>query len=203
MIKNEILYVQTIENKRKSVPICQFETESEAQECIRMIKWITRNQELKKQTRFTESKKHNWDVKDISQLLEIFQNEASGLPFLFILQTGIRAGELCALTWSDVDLKAETITINKSVNRERGILISRTTRVINLPKGLIEDLSLHKKRQKQVNGEELIFTNNKGNLLSPDFLKRQFKVLLRKTEITKEIFENDLRMMYKISNGIL
>lgn len=203
MIKNEIVYVQTIGDKRKMVPVCRFETEAEAQESIRMIKRLTRNQKYKKQARFTETKKHNWDVKEISQLIEIFQNDSRGLPFLFILKTGIRAGELCALTWSDIDLKAETITINKSANRERGVLISRATRVINLPKGLIEDLSLHKKRQKQVKGEELIFTNNKGDLLSPDLLKRQFKVLLRKIEITQEIILNDLRSMYKISNGIL
>ncbi|TQR14765.1 tyrosine-type recombinase/integrase [Psychrobacillus soli] len=68
-----------------------------------------------------------------------------------MLKTGIRAGELCALTWSDVDLKAETITINKSVDRKWGVLISRTTRVINLPEELIEELSLYKKRQEQAN----------------------------------------------------
>lgn len=203
MIKNELVYVQTIRDKRKIVRICQFATESESQECIRMVKRITRKRELKKQAHFTETKKHSWDVEDVSQLLEIFQNEANGLPFLFILKTGIRAGELCALTWSDVDLKAETITINKSANCKRGVLISRATRVIKLPKELIQDLSLHKKRQKQVNEEELIFTNNKGNLLSPDLLNRHIKVLLRKSEISKDISAHDLRWMYKTSNGKL
>ena len=65
MIKHEIVYVQKNGNKRKRVRISQFDTESEAQECIRMIKRITRNRELKKQANLTESKKLEWDVKDI------------------------------------------------------------------------------------------------------------------------------------------
>ena len=104
MIKHEIVYVQTNGNKRKRVRICQFDIESEAQECIRMIKWVTRNRELKQQANLTESKNLEWDVKDIYQLQRIFYQHVNFLPYLFILATGIRTGELCALTWSDVDL---------------------------------------------------------------------------------------------------
>lgn len=38
-----------------------------------------------------------------------------GMFAYWILYTGLRRGELLALTWKDVDIKARTITVNKSV----------------------------------------------------------------------------------------
>ena len=38
------------------------------------------------------------------------------LPCLIMLYAGLRLGECCALTWSDVDLKNNVITVNKSYN---------------------------------------------------------------------------------------
>lgn len=39
--------------------------------------------------------------------------------FLVLFNTGIRVGELTALTWDDIDFKAGEISINKSLNRYR------------------------------------------------------------------------------------
>ena len=39
------------------------------------------------------------------------------LGILFSLYTGIRLGELCALTWDDIDFENKVISINKSVER--------------------------------------------------------------------------------------
>lgn len=207
MIKHEIVYVQTNGNKRKRVRICQFKTELEAQECIKMIKGIIRNRELKKQVNLTESKKHEWDVKDIYQLKGIFYKNVNFLPYLFILDTGIRAGELCALTWSDVDLKTGRVIINKTVTRHRefkwGVSNSRTRRVIKLPENLNEVLSLYKDRLNHPPREEYIFANINGDFLLPDLLSRKLKLLLEHTEVTKDISVNDLRKMYKFSNGLL
>jgi len=207
MIKHEIVYVQTNGNKRKRVRICQFDIESEAQECIRMIKWVTRNRELKQQANLTESKNLEWDVKDIYQLQRIFYQHVNFLPYLFILATGIRTGELCALTWSDVDLKNGKVIINKTVTRQRkfkwDVSNSRTTRVIKLPERLIKELSLYEKRLNHSTREEYIFANINGDFLLPDLLSRKLKLLLEHTEITKDISVKDLRKMYKFSNGLL
>ena len=207
MIKHEIVYVQTNGNKRKRVRICQFDIESEAQECIRMIKWVTRNRELKQQANLTESKNLEWDVKDIYQLQGIFYQHVNFLPYLFILATGIRTGELCALTWSDVDLKNGKVIINKTVTRQRefkwDVSNSRTTRVIKLPERLIKELSLYEKRLNHSTREEYIFANINGDFLLPDLLSRKLKLLLEHTEITKDISVKDLRKMYKFSNGLL
>ena len=44
------------------------------------------------------------------------------------LTTGLRLGEICALSWNDLDIDNKTITVNKSVQRVNGKI------VINTPK---------------------------------------------------------------------
>lgn len=39
--------------------------------------------------------------------------------FVVLFNTGVRIGELCGLTWEDIDFKNNTITVNKSLNRYR------------------------------------------------------------------------------------
>lgn len=187
--------------------ICQFKNELEAQECIKMIKGITRNRELQKQVNLTESKKLEWGVKDIYQLQGIFYTHVNFLPYLFILETGIRASELCALTWSDVDLKTGRVIINNTVTRQTEfkwvVRNSRTTRVIKLSGRLIKELSLYKNRLNHPTREEYIFATINGDFFLPDLLCRRLKSLLEHTEVTKDISVNDLRKMYKFSNGLL
>ncbi len=48
----------------------------------------------------------------------IMANEKIKYSGIFLaLMTGIRIGELCALKWTDIDLKKRTITINKTLQR--------------------------------------------------------------------------------------
>ena len=39
--------------------------------------------------------------------------------FVVLFNSGMRVGELCALTWDDIDFTEETISINKTLNRYR------------------------------------------------------------------------------------
>ncbi len=48
------------------------------------------------------------------------EDESFGTAILIMLYTGIRPGEMCALTWEDIDLDAQVITINKGVGRVEG-----------------------------------------------------------------------------------
>ena len=59
------------------------------------------------------------------------------MGILLLLYTGIRIGELCALTWADIDLKAQMITINKTIQRIQNTdpaLTKKTKVIIDTPK---------------------------------------------------------------------
>src|ERR1039458_6192997 len=60
--------------------------------------------------------------KDVQALLVAAEKVDPGLAVLLLLAalTGARRGELCALRWSDIDLKAGTLTIARSVYETAG-----------------------------------------------------------------------------------
>lgn len=88
---------------------------------------------------------------------------------LFSLYTGIRIGELLALTWNDINLKTGVLTINKTLYRTKDsnnnwvlkIDVPKTKnsiREIPLPSFLKEYLRLRKKEKKT----KVLFVKNDG-----------------------------------------
>ncbi|UII56238.1 site-specific integrase [Cytobacillus spongiae] len=96
--------------------------------------------------------------------------------FLLLAYTGLRAGELCALKWRDVDMSEQTISITKTYynptnnKKEYKLLTPKTStsvRVIDVDETVINALELHKSFQKKVimrhrdiyHNKDFIFTN--------------------------------------------
>ena len=52
---------------------------------------------------------------DIEKLVNVCKWDISNFPYLFVAFTGLRAGELLALTYRDIDLVGDMIDVNKSV----------------------------------------------------------------------------------------
>ena len=67
------------------------------------------------------------------------------LPCLLMIYTGLRFGELAALTWSDVNLKENTITVNKSYDfKSQSIKTPKTeagVRIVPIPDILSVELT--------------------------------------------------------------
>lgn len=57
-------------------------------------------------------------LKYLDTYIEGHPRDPSRLAIKTALLTGMRQGEICALTWSDIDFTAETITVNKSIGRQ-------------------------------------------------------------------------------------
>lgn len=53
----------------------------------------------------------------------LLADEAHGIVWRLLLETGLRRGEACALRWSDVDLTMETVSVARQAVRCRGRLI--------------------------------------------------------------------------------
>jgi len=52
---------------------------------------------------------------DVKILLDVAKSNIKYFPFVFALFTGLRAGEMLALKNSDIDLKADTVQVDKSI----------------------------------------------------------------------------------------
>lgn len=60
------------------------------------------------------------DKTEITTVIEAAKQLGLSVPVLVAVSTGVRRGELLALRWSDIDLKASTLTINQSFERIKG-----------------------------------------------------------------------------------
>lgn len=84
------------------------------------------------------------EFQDFSDCL--MDKRVSWMSFQILFWTGIRIGELLALTFADVDLERKTMTINKSYQRLKGRDVitppktPKSNRTVNLPAFLVEDL---------------------------------------------------------------
>lgn len=88
-----------------------------------------------------------WTQEEFSRFIDCLMNKRlSYIAFMVLYWTGIRLGELLALTVDDVDFEKHTLNINKSLQRMNGKDVitepktPKSKRVISLPEFLEEDL---------------------------------------------------------------
>lgn len=125
-------------------------------------------------------------------LLSHPENDNTNLGILLAMHTGIRLGELCALTWEDIDLEEETLYIRKNLQRVRQfdgqknnseIMIQtpkteNSLRVIPLP-GILAELL----KEKEGSKEEFLVQGKKNPWAEPRTLQYRFANILKKCEI--------------------
>lgn len=84
-----------------------------------------------------------WTLNDFNQFFNSIKNIKDQIMFELLFFTGIRKGELLALTWNDIDFVNKTISINKTITRNHIIQPPKTkssNRVIGLPDKLLNKL---------------------------------------------------------------
>ena len=113
------------------------------------------------------------------------------IGILICLYTGIRIGELCALTWQEINLKNRTLSIDATVQRVKNTDKNNTKktkikfdgpkslasiRVIPIPKFLADTLKKYKREDGYILRDNGKFTDTRN-------ISRRFKKLLKQAEI--------------------
>ena len=107
------------------------------------------------------------------------------------LYTGLRIGELLALTWDDIDFTKGTLSVNKSCHDGKdGLIIDKpktaqSIRIIPLPKQLLPKL----KALKEINHSAFV-VSNAGKSVSVRSYQRSFELLLKKLHIPHKGFHS-------------
>lgn len=150
---------------------------------------------------------------EIKKIKEYIKGTDFELLFLLDLSTGLREGELLALTWKDIDLKKGTLKIEKSIkevyvyddenNRhiETIVQVPKTMtsfRTIPIPSSIISKMNAIK------NKNDIIFHDENMNYLKAKNVSYKWKKILKDCDITHKKFHS-IRHTYAstlLKNGV-
>ena len=109
-----------------------------------------------------------YSQEEVSRILNGFKNNTTFISaFLTACYTGMRTGEVFALTWEDIDLDNRIIRIGKTV-------YPKIKEVKNKFGKIVEYQIITKKNNNKIN---LVFTKEDGTYLGTDIIKYPFKVI--------------------------
>ena len=145
---------------------------------------------------------------------ELYEDYIFKLALDIALETGLRRGEMCGLTWDDIDFTNKCIHINQALIRvDNTYTISRlktdsSYRSLPVSDALLVKLVNHKKRQKinrvkygqfylknifNKKEYDLVFTWENGKFIIPSNFLQRLKRMLKHCNINKNIRWHDLR----------
>ena len=123
-------------------------------------------------------------------------NKMNYLGIVICLYTGIRLGELLALTWNDIDFKNGIMTISKTAyrikqNGKPQVVIDKpktknSIRLIPLPKQLSELL----KRAKRISKSDFVLSTRTGEIVGTRAYQKTYERILKKLDIPYKNFHS-------------
>ncbi len=152
------------------------------------------------------------DAGEARTFLDAARGDGFEALYTLCLMAGLRQGEALGLRWSDMDLDAGTLTVNRQLQRVRrdgeksGALVftepkNASRRTVGLPQRAVSALKSHRKRQSEERLQAgalwrdsgLVFTNATGGPLdAQNIVNRHFKPLLQRAGLPPIRF-HDLR----------
>ncbi|MEG2342463.1 MAG: site-specific integrase [Bacilli bacterium] len=149
--------------------------------------------ELPKMNKVKTDKIKVLTINEYNRILERFP---FGTSFYVLLQiafnTGLRGGEICALTWNDIDLSNQTLTVNKTlIGKGKGIFeagppktqsSNRTITIGNTLIALLKRQKIYQKENQLKYGEYYTRSNNictreNGDIVTTDSIKYLSRVV--------------------------
>ncbi len=159
-----------------------------------------------------KSKNHYYTLDEVERLLNAAQGHFlfEGLIML-TLATGMRCGELLALTWDDIHFQKGIVKVTKTISRDKredGTLYLRTVppksessiRDIRVSKSVLAALQKHRMLQREERmkaktweDSNLVFCTHAGEFIWPANLYLCFKRLLKRAGLPDYFTFHDLR----------
>jgi integrase len=143
------------------------------------------------------------DREQTRRLLEAAEGDRLHALYVVAVTAGLRPGEMLALRWSDVDLEAGTLRINRALSGGEFATTKtpRSRRKIELSNTARSALRAHRKRQLEEQMKKaglwkdhgLVFPSTVGTPLSHRNVVRSFKALLKRAGLPAETRLYDLR----------
>lgn len=151
------------------------------------------------------------DDEDMPRFMEEISANPFKMIYITVLFTGLRRGEVCGLTWDNVDFKRNLIYVTQQLQKlpsdETYLFVppkSSSARTVPIPESLSKLLKAHRAAQAHMalkagpawhNHLNLVFTNSLGRYVSPNSLSRDFKRVVCKIG-RPELRFHDLRHTY-------
>jgi integrase len=136
------------------------------------------------------------DGQQVMQLLGAARDVLERALFALAITTGMRQGEIFALSWADVDFVAGTVSVRATLTEDLdGKLVrsepktTKSRRVIYLPALALKALRAHQAERQAEQG--FVFTSADGApLRKSNFIRRVFKPLLKVAELPDVTFHS-------------
>ena len=176
-----------------------------------MIRWAYRNELITSQSladkleKFPDlSKKEKikdkfLEVEEVKKLLDYMysHNIRVALMIDFMIHTGMRYGEMAALTWNDIDFENQVISINKTYDSINKIVTSPKTLSSNRKIGSNNHIDKLLKNIKTLNNiisiENIVFQDKKGDYYHHANFNKHLKKAQQNLNMTKTITSHIFR----------
>jgi integrase len=150
-----------------------------------------------------------WSAEECQRFLQAARADRHEALLHFALATGARQGEIIALRWADVDLRAGTASIKAAISGERrkGPKTHGGERMLHLPPHVVVLLKQLRDRQRVVDlaGDDSVFPGETGGLLSGwNLVMRHMRPIMLKAKVPAIRF-HDLRHTFAtlmLRNGV-
>lgn len=158
---------------------------------VNPVKKVKRFKLTRKEMRFLEPK----EIHACLDTAKTYYTDFYPLLFTAIF-TGMRKGELIALTWDKINWQTKKIKVDTAIYKgQLGTPKSNNYRHVDMSNELIKVLK-EWKLKAPISAKNLVFPNSAGNHLDPDnFIDRKFMPIIRKAGISKINFHG-LRHSY-------
>lgn len=144
---------------------------------------------------------HVYDQSQLDKLYEAIKNYTLYYPTVLAATTGLRLGEICGLTWENVDLESGVIQVKQQlqeVNKTLTLVPLKTKRsqrkiiLLDLTIDMLKELKAKQEHNKNYlgdnyNNNDFVICQSNGDPYKPQYLTRNFRRVLREQAHTVNI----------------